>query len=98
MLLLDSLEGTLSWRSLLHGKLHFRDIAIEQPDDGPFAGERTRRPLPNAARGARDDRDLAIKTPHRVPPPRWRMPITPTRALEVARREPVLGSANRSKG
>ena len=32
MLLLDSLEGTLSWRSLLHGKLHFRDIAIEQPD------------------------------------------------------------------
>lgn len=32
MLLLDSLDGTLSWRSLLDGKLHFRDIVIEQPD------------------------------------------------------------------
>lgn len=32
MLLLHSLEGTLSWRSLLHGELNFREIAIEQPD------------------------------------------------------------------
>ncbi|SFN27479.1 TIGR02099 family protein [Nitrosospira briensis] len=31
-LLLHRLEGTVSWRSILHGKLIFREIAIEQPD------------------------------------------------------------------
>lgn len=31
-LLLHHLEGTLSWRSLLHGELRFREIGIEQPD------------------------------------------------------------------
>ncbi|KIO50090.1 hypothetical protein SQ11_02490 [Nitrosospira sp. NpAV] len=31
-LLLHQLEGTLSWRSLLHGELRFREIGIEQPD------------------------------------------------------------------
>lgn len=31
-LLLDRLEGTLSWLSLVHGELRFRDIEIEQPD------------------------------------------------------------------
>lgn len=31
-LLLDRLEGTLSWLSLLHGELRFREIEIEQPD------------------------------------------------------------------
>lgn len=31
-LLLDRLEGTLSWRSILHGELLFREIAIDQPD------------------------------------------------------------------
>lgn len=31
-LLLHQLEGTLSWRSLLHGELRFREIRIEQPD------------------------------------------------------------------
>ena len=31
-LLLHQLEGTLAWRSLLHGELHFREIEIEQPD------------------------------------------------------------------
>ncbi|MBA4143224.1 MAG: TIGR02099 family protein [Nitrosospira sp.] len=32
MLLLHRLEGTLSWRSIVHGKLHFREIEIDQPD------------------------------------------------------------------
>ncbi|WP_244859706.1 YhdP family protein [Nitrosospira sp. NRS527] len=31
-LLLNQLSGTLSWRSILHGKLYFREIEIEQPD------------------------------------------------------------------
>ena len=31
-LLLNRLEGTLSWRSILHGELLFREIAIDQPD------------------------------------------------------------------
>ena len=31
-LLLHQLEGTLAWRSLLHGELQFREIGIEQPD------------------------------------------------------------------
>jgi uncharacterized protein (TIGR02099 family) len=31
-LLLHQLEGTLSWRSLWHGELRFREIGIEQPD------------------------------------------------------------------
>ena len=31
-LLLHQLEGTLSWLSLLHGELQFREIVIEQPD------------------------------------------------------------------
>ncbi|MDQ3185766.1 MAG: TIGR02099 family protein [Pseudomonadota bacterium] len=31
-LLLDRLEGTLSWLSLLHGELRFREIKIDQPD------------------------------------------------------------------
>ncbi|HJT51119.1 MAG TPA: DUF3971 domain-containing protein, partial [Nitrosospira sp.] len=31
-LLLQRLEGTLSWRSILHGELMFREIAIDQPD------------------------------------------------------------------
>ena len=31
-LLLHQVEGTLSWRSLLHGELRFREIGIEQPD------------------------------------------------------------------
>lgn len=31
-LLLTQLEGTLSWLSLLHGELQFREIVIEQPD------------------------------------------------------------------
>lgn len=31
-LLLHQLEGTLSWLSLLHGELQFREIGIEQPD------------------------------------------------------------------
>lgn len=31
-LLLHRLEGTLSWRSILHGELLFREIAIDQPD------------------------------------------------------------------
>lgn len=32
LLLLHQLEGTVSWRSLLHGKLLFREIEIERPD------------------------------------------------------------------
>jgi uncharacterized protein (TIGR02099 family) len=31
-LLLHRLEGTVSWRSILHGGLHFREIRIDQPD------------------------------------------------------------------
>jgi uncharacterized protein (TIGR02099 family) len=31
-LLLNRLEGTFSWRSILHGELLFREIAIDQPD------------------------------------------------------------------
>ncbi|MDE2365468.1 MAG: TIGR02099 family protein [Betaproteobacteria bacterium] len=31
-LLLHRLEGTLSWLSILHGNVHFREIEIEQPD------------------------------------------------------------------
>ncbi|SEP16057.1 YhdP family protein [Nitrosovibrio sp. Nv6] len=31
-LLLHRLEGTVSWRSVLHGELLFREVAIEQPD------------------------------------------------------------------
>lgn len=31
-LLLHRVEGTLSWRSLLHGELRLREIRIEQPD------------------------------------------------------------------
>jgi uncharacterized protein (TIGR02099 family) len=31
-LLLHRLEGTVSWRSILHGGLHFREISIDQPD------------------------------------------------------------------
>lgn len=31
-LLLNCLEGTFSWRSILHGELLFREIAIDQPD------------------------------------------------------------------
>jgi uncharacterized protein (TIGR02099 family) len=31
-LLLHRVEGTVSWRSILHGKLTFREIAIHQPD------------------------------------------------------------------
>ena len=32
MLLLHRLEGTLSWRSIFDGNLHFREIVIDQPD------------------------------------------------------------------
>ena len=32
MLLLHRLEGTLSWRSILDGTLHFREMEIDQPD------------------------------------------------------------------
>ncbi|HEV7930677.1 MAG TPA: DUF3971 domain-containing protein, partial [Nitrosospira sp.] len=32
MLLLHRLEGTLSWRSVFDGNLHFREIEIDQPD------------------------------------------------------------------
>lgn len=32
MLLLHRLEGTVSWRSILDGNLHFREIEIDQPD------------------------------------------------------------------
>lgn len=32
MLLLHRLEGTLSWRSIFDGNLHFREIEIDQPD------------------------------------------------------------------
>jgi uncharacterized protein (TIGR02099 family) len=32
MLLLHRLEGTLSWRSIFDGDLHFREIEIDQPD------------------------------------------------------------------
>ena len=31
-LLLHRLEGTVSWRSILYGGLHFREISIDQPD------------------------------------------------------------------
>ena len=31
-LLLNRLEGTFSWRSIVHGELLFREIAIDQPD------------------------------------------------------------------
>lgn len=31
-LLLHRLEGTVSWRSILYGGLHFREIRIDQPD------------------------------------------------------------------